>query len=270
MKIILPEAGIGASPTGVAQCRLLLAPGRMMKIAALPLLLAILAVLVLLAGGPGYRFGLWGLDMGLRGALQYGLFAGIAAVGLAIALLFMRRQRRENTGKLVLAIVVGLVPPLVFLWLINTAEQHPIHDITTDLDDPPRFDAVREIRADAPNPAEYAGPETADAQRKHYPGLAPLTADVDRRALYEHALAAARASGWDIVASDADAGRIEASDTTMWYGFTDDIVIRVRSTSEGSRLDVRSKSRVGRSDLGKNAKRINAYLDRLRARMEGG
>jgi uncharacterized protein (DUF1499 family) len=241
-----------------------------LKIAALPLLLSLLAVLVLLAGGPGYRFGLWGLDMGLRGALQYGLFAGIAAVGFAIALLFMRRQRERHVGKLVAAIVIGIVPPGVFLWLINTAEQHPIHDITTDLDEPPRFEAVLEAREGAPNPAEYAGAETAEAQREHYPDLAPLTTDVDADSLYEHALAAARESGWNIVATDADAGRIEASDMTLWYGFTDDIVVRVSETGAGSRLDVRSKSRVGRSDLGKNAERVRDYLDLVEQRLARG
>lgn len=238
-----------------------------MRIAALPLLLSLLAVLVLLAGGPGYRFGWWGLDMGLRGALQYGLFAGIAAVGLAIALLFMRRQRERHARKLTAAIVIGLVPPLLFLWLIDTAEGHPIHDVTTDPDDPPRFVDIRPLREDAPNPAAYAGEETAAIQREIYPRLGPLRTEAGRGALFDAALEAARAKGWRIVAAELADGRIEAVDTTFWYGFNDDIVVRVFADDGGARLDVRSKSRIGRSDLGKNASRIREYLDAVERRL---
>jgi uncharacterized protein (DUF1499 family) len=69
--------------------------------------------------------------------------------------------------------------------------------------------------------------------------------------------------GWQIVDANASEGRIEATDTTFWFGFKDDIVIRVAATSGGSRIDVRSVSRVGRSDVGTNAKRIRCYLKRL-------
>jgi uncharacterized protein (DUF1499 family) len=69
--------------------------------------------------------------------------------------------------------------------------------------------------------------------------------------------------GWDIVAADAPAGRIEATATTRWFGFKDDVVVRIEPAGEGSRIDVRSVSRVGGSDVGTNAKRIRAYLRRL-------
>jgi uncharacterized protein (DUF1499 family) len=231
-----------------------------MKIAHLPLLLAVLALLVLLAGGPGYRFGLWGLDFGLRGALQYGLFAGVAAAGLAIALLVMRKQRRAHGGKLAAAVVIGLLPMALFAWLLTTAGNHPIHEITTDLEDPPRFDAVRPLRADAANPAAYGGAETAAAQREIYPDIAPLETGASRERVFEAALAVARERGWEIVAAEPGSGRIEATDTTFWYGFKDDFVIRISDAGGGSRLDVRSKSRVGRSDLGKNAERVREFL----------
>jgi uncharacterized protein (DUF1499 family) len=73
-------------------------------------------------------------------------------------------------------------------------------------------------------------------------------------------LAAARAQGWEIVAAVPAEGRIEATDTTRFFGFKDDIVIRVKAEGAGSRVDVRSLSRVGKSDVGKNASRIRAYL----------
>jgi uncharacterized protein (DUF1499 family) len=80
----------------------------------------------------------------------------------------------------------------------------------------------------------------------------------------QKAIDAARALDWEIVASDAPAGRIEATATTMWFGFKDDIVVRVRpEAGGGSRVDVRSVSRVGQSDVGANAKRIREFIRRL-------
>ena len=239
-----------------------------MRIAHLPLLLSLVALLVLLSGGPGYRVGLWGLDFGLRGALQYGLFAGVAAAGLAIALLFMRSQRQAHPRKLTAAVILGLAPPALFLWLLTTADNHPIHDVTTDFEDPPRFEAVRPLRADAPNPADYAGEETASVQREIYPDLGPLETGDSPATAFEAALAAAREQGWQIVAADEDELRIEATDTTFWYGFEDDVVVRIESLAGGSRIDVRSKSRIGRSDLGKNADRIRSYLEDLEDRLD--
>jgi uncharacterized protein (DUF1499 family) len=69
-----------------------------------------------------------------------------------------------------------------------------------------------------------------------------------------------------VVASDPAAGRIEANETTRWFRFTDDVVIRVAPDGAGSRVDVRSVSRVGRSDFGVNAGRIRAYTAALKAR----
>jgi uncharacterized protein (DUF1499 family) len=93
----------------------------------------------------------------------------------------------------------------------------------------------------------------------------PLTLPVPPAQAFDRALAAARAMGWEIVDAAADQGRVEATATTFWFGFKDDVVVRVRPDASGSRIDVRSLSRVGRSDLGANAQRIRTYLDRLRA-----
>jgi uncharacterized protein (DUF1499 family) len=77
------------------------------------------------------------------------------------------------------------------------------------------------------------------------------------------ALQAARDMGWEIVDADPVEGRIEATDRTLWFGFADDVVIRLATTDSGTRLDVRSKSRIGGSDVGANARRIRRYLARL-------
>jgi uncharacterized protein (DUF1499 family) len=139
----------------------------------------------------------------------------------------------------------------------------PIHDITTDPDDPPAFEAILPLRAGAPNPATYGGPAVAALQRTGYPDIAPADYPVAPMAAFEAALATAQAMDWTIVATDEAEARIEATDRTLWFGFVDDVVIRVRATDAGSRIDVRSTSRLGVSDVGTNATRVRAYLARL-------
>jgi hypothetical protein len=141
----------------------------------------------------------------------------------------------------------------------------PIHDITTDIVQPPQFVAILPLRKDAPNPATYGGPEVALKQRSAYPDIQTLIINAPGPQAFEQALAAARAIGWRIVAEEPREGRIEATDTTFWFGFKDDIVVRVTAADERrSLVDVRSVSRVGRSDVGKNAARIRAYLRRIK------
>ncbi len=112
-------------------------------------------------------------------------------------------------------------------------------------------------------PTAYPGAETAARQQSGYPDIRPLELAVPPDAAFARALDAAKSFGWEIVAADAASGRIEATATTPWFGFRDDVVIRVTPTSSGSRVDVRSLSRVGKGDLGANAKRIRAYLAKL-------
>jgi len=135
-----------------------------------------------------------------------------------------------------------------------------IHDITTDTDNPPQFVALRAVREKSPNGPEYAGEKIARQQKAAYPDIQPLMVGEPPARAFERALAAARSMGWDIAAASAEDGRIEATATTRWFRFKDDVVVRVTPSTAGSRIDVRSKSRLGRSDLGTNAKRIRAYF----------
>jgi uncharacterized protein (DUF1499 family) len=142
----------------------------------------------------------------------------------------------------------------------------PIHDISTDTDDPPAFVAViaRREATRASNPPEYAGAEIAAQQKAAYPDLVTLRVEAPPDQAFASARTAAQSLGWEIVAADAAEGRLEATDTTRWFGFKDDVVVRVRPDGAGSRVDVRSKSRVGRSDVGANAARIRAFRDALK------
>lgn len=239
-------------------------------VATAGLALALLAAVVLLIAGPGYRFGLWSLGTGFA-LMRYAAYGGIAAaVVSAIGLVLARpRGRRRGMFRALAGLVIGLIAVGVpWSYARSARAAPPIHDITTDLADPPAFAANLPLRADAPNPADYGGAEVAAQQRESYPDIGPLVVAPGPQRAYAAALAAALEMDWQIVAADEVAGRIEATDRTWWFGFTDDVVVRIRPEGAGSRIDVRSSSRVGVGDAGTNAARIRAYLEEVREQLE--
>lgn len=236
-----------------------------MKPPQLPLLLAILAVLLLLAAGPGTRLELWDFRFGFT-LMRWAAYIGLAAAAVALVMLLLPRFRTRRLAGLAIALVLGLGVALVpWSGMKKARSVPPIHDITTDTKRPPEFVAVLPLRVDAPNPAEYGGPEIAAQQIGAYPDLQTFQMDAAPAQAFERAQEAARTLGWEIVAVDPASGRIEATDTTFWFGFKDDVVIRVEPDGAGSRVDVRSVSRVGGSDVGANAARIRAFLQALGA-----
>jgi len=224
-----------------------------------------LALLLLLAAGPVYRTGLVSLPFAF-GFLRWAAYCGIVGMivgAIAVGLTYWRVERRARWVGIA-AFALGLVAfavPFQFQQLARRVP--PIHDITTDIENPPMYQAVLPVRADAPNPIERS-PLVDDLQRKGYPDIQPMTVPAPRDQVFDRALAAAQDAGWMIVNADKGAGRIEAVDTTRWFGFKDDIVVRLTPWGSGTRVDVRSASRVGRSDIGTNARRIREYLNRLR------
>ncbi len=230
--------------------------------------LAILSVVVAIGAGLGTRWGAWHFRTGFT-LLKWGAYSAIGAVAVSfIALIGLRRGRPFGAfAQAASGMLIGLAVIAVPLQWMRTAQRvPPIHDITTDTEDPPPFVKVLERRKDAANPAEYGGPEVAAQQKAGYPDLGPLILDLPPDQAFQHALVAAAEMGWEIIDANLVEERIEATDTTFWFGFKDDIVIRVMPSSRGSRIDVRSLSRVGKSDVGANAKRIQAYLKRLKER----
>lgn len=228
----------------------------------------ILAAVLLILGPIGYRLGVVGVEGAVL--LLPGMATALAVVVLGFALvgglLVARRGLTAERGPLLaggllaLAIVVNMG-----LQFAKSAAVPPIHDVTTAPEDPPAFEAVVDRRGPNANPLAYDADALAEVTRTAYPEVRPLETSLAPAAAFDRALATARALGWEIVAEDRDAGRIEATDTTALYGFADDVVIRIRPTGDGSRVDLRSVSRVGVSDLGANAARILAFLERFRA-----
>jgi uncharacterized protein (DUF1499 family) len=230
--------------------------------------LAVASALVLLAGPVGYRLGIVSLRVALLTLLRWGAYGAIAAAMVSLAGLVVTLTRPRETRRGILLAAISLLAGVVVLGMLGRfrlgSPKPPIHDITTDTQEPPEYVAVLPLRVTVPNTTEYGGEKIASQQRAAYPDLQPLVLNVPPQQAFDRALATVREMGWELVAADATAGRIEATDTTFWFGFKDDVVIRVRPADGGSRIDVRSLSRVGGGDAGTNAKRIRAYLDALR------
>ena len=234
-----------------------------MSVARVLPVLALAAALAIVASGFGTRFGVWDWRAGFT-ILQWGTYTTFGVMTLALVALLVPGLRARGPGALVVALVVATSAAAVPVVLLLQARALPlINDITTDTANPPAFVAILPLRAAAPVPAGYAGEVAASAQRAAYPDIVPIVVAKAPGVAFDAALAAARSLGWTIVATDAASGRIEATATTPWFGFSDDVVIRVVPAQGGSRIDVRSASRVGVSDVGANAKRIRAYLAKL-------
>lgn len=232
------------------------------------LVLSLIAAALLLVAGPGTRLDWWEFGSGFA-LMRWAAYIGLVAAALALVMLLVPRTRRSGTALLVVALLLGLgVAWVPWNGMRQARQVPPIHDISTDTRRPPQFVAILPLRADAPNPAEYGGTAVAEAQAAAYPDLQTRRMGLAPAQAFERALATARDMDWEIVAADPASGRIEATATTLWFGFKDDVVIRVEADRDapgggGSRVDVRSVSRVGKSDVGANAKRIRAYLEML-------
>jgi hypothetical protein len=239
------------------------------------------AALAAVVAGYGNGAGWWSYRTALS-ALPWAAAFGLVGASVSLAGLVWPRHRgrRRATLYALLGILLGLVAA-GYPYDMRVISRHvpPIHDITTDTVSPPAFVALVPMReaAGATSPSAYDGPATARMQLAAYPNIKPALYAMPAPQVFDAALAAARDTGWQIVASAPTEGRIEAIATTFWFHFKDDVVIRVASESNApgvgpgpiTRVDIRSKSRVGRGDFGTNAARIQRYLAALDRRMTG-
>lgn len=227
---------------------------------------ALVAVALLPVGALGSRFGLWSFGMGFM-LLAAGVMMSCVVLVTGIAGLVVARRQRLVLDKPPLWVSVALstaVLALMGLQFYKAMTVPQIHNISTDVDDPPQFDRVIALRGADANPLHYDAAELADDQQRAYPWVRTLETELPPEQALERAVEVLEAQGLEIVNVDPTAGRVEAVDTTFWFGFKDDVVVRVRPASGGSRVDMRSVSRVGRSDLGTNAARIGEFLEAFR------
>lgn len=236
---------------------------KLITLASWGLRLAIAAPVIAGLGIALFRAGVLDFRLPLLGVAIATLLAGVALLMSGVSLVFGIGGDGAHVQKAAIALVLAL---LVLYAPVNTLRKGgnvpQIHDITTDLDNPPVFVAVPGQRSAGDNSLGLNDKVQAQ-QRAFYTDLAPLTLAGAPGDNFPRALAAAEAMGWLIVDTDPQAGRIEATATTPLFGFKDDVVIRLSADNGQTRVDMRSASRVGRSDLGANAQRIRDYLAKL-------
>ena len=249
--------------------------GRRLAWVALALSGGGLAAALIAAAGTGT--GAWSFRIGLT-ILTYAFFAAIGGGLLAIIGFVSARLRKVPAGRLnLLAFVIAVGFGAYLMSHIATARQVPaIHDVTTDLADMPQFQTLT-VRADNLENIPDGGPALAALDpesrwkaihRQAYGDLRGVRLPLSVADTVKRAEALARTRGWDVARVDAQAGVVEATATTFFFRFKDDVVVRVRPDPVkpgGSIVDMRSISRVGGSDIGVNAQRIRAFLADLAA-----
>jgi Protein of unknown function (DUF1499) len=235
--------------------------------------LAVAAVLIGLGSGIGVRLGAWSYEAGRSAFIWSAAVALLAVIFGGGTYWYNRRKGRSGnrlihwSGLLIAAAYVVWFLKFAIAFLIAPA----IHDVSTALADPPQFTSVtlRTDNLDAIPGIDEAEMRGLNPQQRWV--LVHQNAYGDIRSVrlgdtvvqvIEKADRLAKARGWDIMLSDPEQGRFEATDTSTFFGLKDDIVLRIRATegNDGSIVDMRSVSRVGQSDLGRNAKRIRNFL----------
>jgi len=257
------------------------------------LILALLLPVYFAGAALGARFGLFNWRLGLGTLIvEWGprLLIGVLVLAIAILVATLVKAPRRGWRSALIAILIPALGLGYLSWVRDrSADIPPIHDVSTRPDDPPAFSrAMLARRAERPdtNPVvslvvpvstleKYQGPRFAEMGDRSlgemaaeaYPEVRPLVTQAAPDAAFAAALAEARSKGWVIVNEDAAAGTLDATATTFWFGFKDDVAVRVRAEGTGSVIDVRSTSRVGLSDLGANAARIESYLSGVSGRL---
>ena len=233
--------------------------------------LGLATVLTTVLSAFGVQWRLWDYRTGFT-VLRIGAWSGLGVAALAVAACFIvtAPPYRRGLGLAAIGLACGVLAFAIPASHLNKARNAPrLYDVTTDMRNPPQFIAILPLRdkAGARNPAGYAGPELAALQAKAYPDIRPLIVPAPVRAAFDAALALAVEKGWDIVAVAPQEGRIEATATTFWYRFRDDVVLRLIAADGQTRIDMRSASRIGKNDVGANAARIRAFLSDLERRL---
>lgn len=224
----------------------------------------------MLCAAAGYRAGHWEFATGFD-IVRWAAWIALAGCLLSISGLGLGMAGGRPAWLLVAGLagaVVGATAAYIpWSWQHRYETLPKIHDISTDSDNPPEFVAVVKLRKPGDNTVTYDGREIAQMQRKAYPDLDTFETPQPKDRVFEATKAAVESAGMHIVDADATSGRIEASVASFFFGFVDDVVIRVSATPKGTAVDVRSKSRTGGGDRGSNADNVRRILAQLKARL---
>ena len=227
----------------------------------------------------GFRLGLYEFGTSFK-ILNYSFYLAVAVLLVGLVLFFVHRRSKPTSSRsAMIAVAISVIPIVGLGSQVFVASSVPaIHNISTDIVDPPQFRAIVDLRGAGTNPLAYTieNGNLGEIQRNAYPDIKTITANIDIANAFDKAVFVAESLGWDIVnkniggktvnKNQANEGIIEATQTTTLWQFKDDIVIRLRSNSQTpdtTYIDLRSVSRIGQSDLGANAKRIQRFIDQF-------
>lgn len=230
--------------------------------------LALLAVLLIVAAPLGYRYGLWDHTTALLRVTPAGVIFALIAFILALIGMVRTRPSTRLTGglKAFIALLVGGAIVGFFAYQAYLGKTYPYHDVTTDMLNPPSLQLVE--NADGRLNSVVYDRRLSEQQIKHYPFIQPLVVTGTVADVQAIAIDLVKQSGWQLVADGVNDRTIIASETSALYEFTDDVAIRFTDLNNGRvQVDMRSNSRVGESDLRKNAERIQAFLNELEKRV---
>lgn len=230
--------------------------------------LSVLSLVLLPAAALGHRASLLSLT-GAFNLLAFGVVLGVLAAVVSIYLLIRSLRQGLMTDAAVSG--GGLAACAILLTIVSMQAYRAfsvpaIHDITTDVVNVPYFDAVRKLRSETDNSLAYAAGELrredyVELQKRAYPDIKTIHSDLTEAQAFDRSLELLKSAGMEVVSEDRKGGRIEAVATTFWFGFKDDVVVRIIGEDEGCIVDLRSVSRLGQSDLGMNAARIRAFIE---------
>ncbi len=228
-----------------------------MNIATLTLKLAIGSLLLLVIGVTGTRAEVFSYQTGL---LMFSLAGLLSFISISASALFTRRAKQEKDRQRLNKAALIALPAIFFfsISLFHGAGAPLIHDVSTDTQNPPEFIKAATLRKPSDNDLHYA-PANIPLQRQAYPTLKTLESSHTVTEAQKRAYKIASEMGWLVYYQQE--GHIEAQARSFWFGFIDDIVIRIQVTESGTKIDIRSASRVGKGDLGANAKRIMAFSE---------
>lgn len=233
--------------------------------ALLALLASTVFAVITALGGLGVRWGIWDPSTGFA-IVRAMLWVGLAAAIFSAVALFAARPGGPKRGFVpaFTALALALLVVGASLELRHAQSRLPaIHDISTDVNEPPPFVAIAALRSGTDNSVAYAGESLARVQEVVYSDVQPILLELPHYDAYLLTLRTAEESGWTIVEASEREGRIEATTRTGWFGFREDIVVHLTAVGTRTVVDVRSASRDRQADLGSNAHRIRRYLDRL-------
>ncbi len=217
------------------------------------------SLVLLPLGALGTRYGFWSYSIGIV-MVMLAFLSALVPVALFVGFAWHPRHRAERRG-LSAGMLMGAIPLAIAAYTYSVGGSAPIiHDVSTDTVRPPEYLAAARQREPDDNPLVWKE-SVGKAQRESYQNLHSIESALTVEQAFERAGQVAQELGWEIIDSESRAGYLEAVDTSFWFGFKDDIVIRVEPSTSGSVIDLRSASRVGRGDLGANARRIKRFIE---------